>query len=209
MSFRQEVYQDKTGDYRWRLVGANGAIVGAASEGFSSKQKAEQNLNLVLYGAERYEPDMEPPRALRDPEGVLAGDLLLPREVAKLLYENNWRDVDRLIDLTATVYAESAGYTEAVGGPNPNGTYDFGLFQLNSAHAGSMSQAEFKALAFDPARAAVFARKLYVNANYTLRPWYGYTNGSYKRHLPKAIVGVANMLAERREITPVPLAKYA
>lgn len=208
-AFKEEFYKDVDGEHRWRLVSANGQNVASSNQGFGSKASAQKNLNLVLYGAERYEPEMEPPRAIRDPEGVLAGDLLLPREVAALLYGVKFTDVDKLIDMTATTFGESAGYTEAVGPVNSNGTQDFGLFQLNSGHVGSMTMAEFTAMAFDPVRAVVFARKLYVNAGYSLRPWYAYTNGTYKRHLPKAITGVANMIAEQRALTPVPLVKYA
>lgn len=36
-------YQDKAGEFRWRLKAANGAIVGAANEGFSSQSAAETN----------------------------------------------------------------------------------------------------------------------------------------------------------------------
>lgn len=32
-----EIYQDKAGEYRWRHTAANGNILGAASEGYSSK----------------------------------------------------------------------------------------------------------------------------------------------------------------------------
>jgi hypothetical protein len=34
----------------------------------------------------------------------------------------------------AIALAESGGNTEAVGGPNSNGTYDYGLWQINSIH---------------------------------------------------------------------------
>ncbi len=121
----------------------------------------------------------------------LAGRELLPREVAKLCYEARWTDVEKLITVVAIVYAESAGYTEAVGGPNPDGSYDSGLFQLNSIHGVP------KADAFDPVKAAAFARKLYVNAGYSFRPWAAYTNGAYKRHLVRAVNGVCNAQKER------------
>jgi len=34
------VYKDKAGEYRWRLVHANGNILATASEGYSSKASA-------------------------------------------------------------------------------------------------------------------------------------------------------------------------
>lgn len=40
-----EVYQDKKGEYRWRRTASNGQVVGAASEGYSSKKACEDNMN--------------------------------------------------------------------------------------------------------------------------------------------------------------------
>jgi hypothetical protein len=34
----------------------------------------------------------------------------------------------------AKAMAESGGYYDIIGGPNPNGTYDYGLFQFNEIH---------------------------------------------------------------------------
>jgi uncharacterized protein len=36
-----DIYQDKTGDYRWRVVAANGEIV-ATGEGYTTEQDAER-----------------------------------------------------------------------------------------------------------------------------------------------------------------------
>jgi len=43
-----EYYIDKGGKHRWRVQAANGKIVGASSQGFSSKQKAEENLYILF-----------------------------------------------------------------------------------------------------------------------------------------------------------------
>ncbi|WP_340107450.1 YegP family protein [Pikeienuella sp. HZG-20] len=40
-----EVYQDKRGEWRWRRKASNGQIVGAASEGYTSRADAEANMN--------------------------------------------------------------------------------------------------------------------------------------------------------------------
>lgn len=40
-----ETYQDKAGEWRWRLTARNGNIVGAANEGFSSESAAETNFS--------------------------------------------------------------------------------------------------------------------------------------------------------------------
>lgn len=42
-----ELYEDKSGKYRWRLVHRNGNIIADSSQGYSSKQKAQQGLNAV------------------------------------------------------------------------------------------------------------------------------------------------------------------
>ena len=42
-----EFYKDKAGKYRWRIEADNGRILGASSQGFASKQKAQENMELV------------------------------------------------------------------------------------------------------------------------------------------------------------------
>jgi uncharacterized protein len=37
------IYKDKKGEYRWRRTASNGEIVGASSEGYSSKKDCEAN----------------------------------------------------------------------------------------------------------------------------------------------------------------------
>lgn len=41
-------YKDAGGKYRWRVRADNGRIVGASSQGFASKQKAEENLFILF-----------------------------------------------------------------------------------------------------------------------------------------------------------------
>ncbi len=38
-----EVYQDKRGEWRWRMTGPDGKVVGAACEGYSDKADCEKN----------------------------------------------------------------------------------------------------------------------------------------------------------------------
>ena len=138
-------------------------------------------------------------RELERPRSLLAGRQMKQREVALLCHNAKWTGLRPLIVMVAIVGAESLYFTEAVGGPNPNGSYDYGAFQLNGSHAPGlyMSDDEFKAMAFDPAQAVVFARKLYVAASYSFRPWYAHTNGSYEKFMEKAINGVCNSEKER------------
>jgi uncharacterized protein YegP (UPF0339 family) len=42
-----EFYVDEAEEHRWRLRGANGEIIGASTEGFSSLAGAEVNAELV------------------------------------------------------------------------------------------------------------------------------------------------------------------
>lgn len=42
-----EFYKDKAGKYRWRIIAENGRVTGASSQGFASKQKAEENADLL------------------------------------------------------------------------------------------------------------------------------------------------------------------
>jgi uncharacterized protein YegP (UPF0339 family) len=201
---KKELYKDAANEHRWRLVGDNGAVVAAASEGFASKQKANQNLALVL----ALENDSPTIQALATAEGVLSGDRLVPREVARLNFNEGWTEYEKLVDMTAVVFAESAGYVEAVAGPTRYGSYKYGLYLLDAAQDGSVSEEEFKAMAFDPVRAAEVARQLYVSAGYSFRPWVSHANGAYKNHLLAATLGVANFWAERIGLDPVPRYKY-
>jgi len=42
-----EIFKDKTGKYRFRLVASNGKIVAACDEGFESQQICENTIELV------------------------------------------------------------------------------------------------------------------------------------------------------------------
>lgn len=45
---RLEFYVDDAGFHRWRIRAGNGEIVAASSEGFATKQKAEENYRLTV-----------------------------------------------------------------------------------------------------------------------------------------------------------------
>lgn len=47
---RLQIYRDRAGEYRWRLVANNNVIV-AVSEGYTSKQGAIQSAQHVKYWA--------------------------------------------------------------------------------------------------------------------------------------------------------------
>ena len=46
MNRQPEYYQDDSGEWRWRVRSRNHKVIDASSEGFSSKDKAENNYGL-------------------------------------------------------------------------------------------------------------------------------------------------------------------
>lgn len=94
---------------------------------------------------------------------------------------------------TAIAAAESGLDNSAVGGPNSNGTRDWGGWQINDVHKGS---------GFDPAQGV---RDLAYNAKWMHRisnggkdwtPWSAYNNGRYARFLPNAVAAVTSLGAQ-------------
>ena len=58
---RVEVYQDEGGDYRWRLVAANGQVVGRSEEGYTERA-------YTLHRAQMLNPDAKLDDLTRPPE---------------------------------------------------------------------------------------------------------------------------------------------
>ena len=46
-----ELYKSKAGKWRWRLKARNGQIIAMASQGYSSKQAAQNGLESVRWNA--------------------------------------------------------------------------------------------------------------------------------------------------------------
>jgi len=46
-----ELYEDKSGKWRWRLVHDNNNVVADSGQGYASKQKAEQGIESVKANA--------------------------------------------------------------------------------------------------------------------------------------------------------------
>lgn len=67
-----------------------------------------------------------------------------------------------------------------IGGPNKDGTYDHGLWQINDIHirSGSITLDD----ANDCFKSTDFAYKLYKGHNNSFVPWSAYNNGSYLNH---------------------------
>ncbi|WP_049985390.1 HVO_2922 family protein [Halobellus rufus] len=51
MSATFELFEDSAGQYRWRLVHANGNIIADSGEGYATKQKATQGIDSVKQNA--------------------------------------------------------------------------------------------------------------------------------------------------------------
>lgn len=88
-----------------------------------------------------------------------------PRSVAKVM--------------GAVMMAESGGRIDAVGGPNSNGTYDYGLWQINSSHGYNKQK-----LLSDPSYNAKAAVSIYHSQG--LGAWTTYTSGAYLSYMGNA-----------------------
>ncbi len=58
---RFQTYKDRGGKWRWRVVGDNNRIVGASSQGFSSKYRCRKNAEMLLRGLILRNPMRTPP----------------------------------------------------------------------------------------------------------------------------------------------------
>ena len=51
MAAKFELYKDKSGNFRWRLVHTNGQIIADSGEGYTTKENAINGLNSVKENA--------------------------------------------------------------------------------------------------------------------------------------------------------------
>jgi uncharacterized protein len=51
MAAKFEVYKDKSGEYRWRLVHTNGQVIANSGEGYTSKVNATNGIKSVKENA--------------------------------------------------------------------------------------------------------------------------------------------------------------
>lgn len=79
----------------------------------------------------------------------------------------------------AIALAESGGNTDAVGGPNSNGTFDYGLWQINSIHNPAERDKHSAASNW------LLAWRI-AGMGMSWSPWAAYNNNAYKKHLPAA-----------------------
>jgi hypothetical protein len=86
--------------------------------------------------------------------------------------------------MVAIARAESGWRVEAVGGPNSNGSYDRGLFQVNDIHGYDRGR-----LVSDAAYNTSCAKRIYDGQG--LRAWSVYNSGAYQKYMNEARQGVA------------------
>lgn len=109
--------------------------------------------------------------------------VLSAREVAALIKQAGFPTADQAT-MVAISHAESSFRTDARGGPNKNGTYDYGLLQINSAHNYDTGR-----LTSDAAYNVACGKKIYDSQG--LRAWSTYNSGSYQKWMNEARQAVA------------------
>lgn len=50
---RFQIYRDRIGGYRWRIVAANNKIVSVSSESYDTKQGVKDSVNWIKYWADK------------------------------------------------------------------------------------------------------------------------------------------------------------
>lgn len=104
-----------------------------------------------------------------------------PAEVAaySAIVDANWSGAETETALAIAI-AESGLNPKARGGPNSNGTYDWGLFQINDVHKPTNAE-KTEAVAN-----AKRAKRIFDAAGGKWTPWSTYNSGAYKTHLSRA-----------------------
>jgi uncharacterized protein YegP (UPF0339 family) len=51
MAAKFEIYKDKSGEFRWRLVASNGQAIATSGEGYKSKESAKGGIESVKKNA--------------------------------------------------------------------------------------------------------------------------------------------------------------
>jgi len=135
----------------------------------------------------------------------LAGKQLKGRDIVQLARGAGWRD-EAVITAVAICRAESDYYTAAWNDQNPDGSTDYGLWQINSVHIGAVvggRTVTAEALK-DPVFNAEVAHDLvYRGRSYSFRAWASYgVGGRYEQYRESAIVSQANYWREKYGLIP-------
>jgi cell wall-associated NlpC family hydrolase len=109
--------------------------------------------------------------------------VLSAREVAQLVKQAGFPSSDQAT-MVAIAHAESSYRVDAVGGPNRNGTYDYGVLQINSVHGYDTNRLRSDAAYNIKCGKAIYDRQ-------GLRAWSTYSSGSYQKYMNEARQAVA------------------
>lgn len=124
------------------------------------------------------------------------GKRFLPREIAKLCYQANWTDAQRLLIAVSICIAESNGYEHRIHeNRDAQGNLlstDRGIWMINDVAYPNASDE----IAYDAVKATRFARQIYVGRDNKFTAWAAFNNGQYKgeRAMGYAFDGIANFL---------------
>lgn len=103
--------------------------------------------------------------------------VLSDQQIANVAKASGWATTADITKAVAIALAESGGRTDAVN-HNFNGTYDYGIWQVNSVHGFPVSEL------LTPTGNGRAAYTVYRQQGW--RAWSAYNNGSYLAFLPRA-----------------------
>lgn len=106
---------------------------------------------------------------------------------------------DEIATAVAVALAESGGNTTAVNSKEPDGSTSYGLWQINSVHAGLLKNGDWRN-ALDNAR---MAYQVYTNAGKKWTPWGVFNRNRHLLFMPRGILA-AKGIPGGAAIAPVP-----
>lgn len=115
--------------------------------------------------------------------------ILSPNQIATVMRQAGWPEA-AVATAVAVALAESGGNTQAINTANANGSYDYGLMQINSIHGYSPSL-----LLSDPVYNAKAGLSIFKAAGYRFTPWAAYNSGSYLKFMNNATAGATGTYA--------------
>ncbi len=103
-------------------------------------------------------------------------------DLAEFAYNAGFADggADNLAIAVAIALAESGGRDDATH-DNPNGSTDYGLWQINSVHTDILGSGDWR----DPQVNARMARVVYEQSGAKFTPWSTYNSGAYRLFLAR------------------------
>lgn len=84
------------------------------------------------------------------------------------------------LDVAVAVAGAESGYNPAATNHNTNGSTDYGMWQINSAHADLLGGHDWR----DPSQNAWMAFQVWRQAGGSWTPWATFNSGAYRQYLP-------------------------